>query len=84
MFDPKVIEKIHPDYWRNTQLSVARFYGAAVIQGTKYVLDPETDHLVREDIYKKELKDTFKQKRVAAAEKKKWTEGLQADLFGAG
>lgn len=40
---------IHPDYWRNSQLSIARFYGAIDINGTLYLLDGKTDYLVRKD-----------------------------------
>ena len=40
---------IHPDYWRNSQLSIARFYGAININGTLYLLDEKTDYLVRKD-----------------------------------
>lgn len=80
MFDTAKIEKIHPDYWLNTQLSVCRFAGAGIINGVKYVVDPTDQHLVREDVYKRELKDKGKQQRVAAAEKKHWE---QAGLFTA-
>lgn len=82
MFDASKIEKIAPEYWRNSQLSVARFSGACIINGTRYVLDPDTDYLVRADIWKQEMKDTQKAKRVADAEKKKWTAAVQAGLFG--
>lgn len=43
---------IHPDYWRNSQLSIARFYGAININNTAYLLDGKTDYLVREDFVK--------------------------------
>ena len=40
---------IHPDYWRNSQLSIARFYGAITINGETYLVDGKTDYLVRKD-----------------------------------
>lgn len=68
MFDPAKAERIAPDYWRNSQLSVCRFSGGGIIQGVKYTLCPVTDYLVRDDIYKKE----FDRAKWAAAEKAKW------------
>jgi hypothetical protein len=85
MLDPKTVERIGPDYWRNSQLSVCRFAGAGIINGVKYILDPDTDYLVREDIYKRDMKDAKKKAKVAAAEKAKWMkvqqEGIQHGLF---
>lgn len=43
---------IHPDYWRNSQLSIARFYGGINIEGTLYLIDKPSDYLVREDFVK--------------------------------
>lgn len=43
---------IHPNYWRNSQLSLARFYGAITIEGTLYLLDGKNDYLVRSDFAK--------------------------------
>ena len=80
-FDTTKIEKIAPDYWRNSQLSISRFSGGCIINSTRYYLDPETDYLVRADVWRKELKDKAKQKRVAAAEKAKWQKIAQGDLF---
>jgi hypothetical protein len=73
--DTSKIERIGPDYWRNSQLSISRYYGACVIKGTNYVLCPDTDYLVREDVWKRELKDKKKAARVAKAEKLKWEQG---------
>ena len=81
MFDTTKVEKIHPDYWRNCQLSVARFSSGCTINGTAYILDPDTDHLVRKDIWLKEIKDKAKAKRIADAEKKKWEAVAQGGLF---
>lgn len=81
MFDPAKVEKIGPNYWRHSFLSVCRFAGAGVINGVKYVLDPETDYLVRDDIWKRELKDKRKSESVAKAEKKRWDAVAQAGLF---
>lgn len=72
MFDPAKVEKIDPSYWRNSQLSVARFSSGCKINGVSYILDHDTVHLVRHDIWQQEMKDKAKQKRVAAAEKKRW------------
>lgn len=43
---------IHPDYWLNSQLSIARFYGAITINGETYLVDGETNYLVRSDFVK--------------------------------
>lgn len=81
MFDPAKVEKISPDYWRHSPLSVARFSSGCKINGVSYILDHDTDYLVRHDIWQKEMKGKAKQKRVAAAEKKRWEAVAQAGLF---
>lgn len=43
---------IHPNYWRNSQLSIARFYGMIRINGTTYFHDLRSDYLVRDDFTK--------------------------------
>ena len=43
---------IHPDYWRNSQLSIARFYGMIRINGIAYFHDKRSDYLVRDDFTK--------------------------------
>lgn len=68
--DTTKIERIAGDYWRNSHLSLARYYGAININGTRYVLDRATDELVREDIYKKASKD--EKVRRKEAERKYW------------
>lgn len=75
------VEKIAPGYWRNSQLSIARHYGRCTINGRTYFLDPDTDCLVREDVWRRELKDKKKAKKVAVAEKKKWLAVKQGNLF---
>lgn len=80
-FDPSKVERIAPSYWRHSQLSVARFSSGCKINGVSYVLDTDTDYLVRHDIWKKELQDKAKQKRVAATEKKRWEAAAQSGLF---
>ena len=35
-----------------TQLSIARFYGGANVQGKHFVYNPEDDSLIREDVVK--------------------------------
>lgn len=80
-FDPSKVERIAPEYWRNSQLSVARFSSGCKINGVSYVIDHDTDELVRYDIWQQELKDKAKQKRVAAAEKKRWEAAAQSGLF---
>lgn len=77
MIDTQTVDKIAPDYWRNSQLSCARFSGACILNGVKYVLDPVTDYLVREDIYKKELAHA----KWAKAEKAKLEAAKQGGLF---
>ena len=43
---------IHPDYWLNSQLSIARFYRAITINGETYLVDGKTNYLVRSDFVK--------------------------------
>jgi hypothetical protein len=73
--DTTKIERIGPDYWRNSQLSIARHFGACILNNTRYILCPDTDYLVREDVWKRELKEKKKLAKVAKAEKKKWAQG---------
>lgn len=40
---------IAPDYWMNSQLSIARFYGMINIENTLYVIVPPENYLVRND-----------------------------------
>lgn len=68
MIDTNTIERISPEYWRNSQLSIARFYGSAIIQGKRYVIDRATDELVREDVYNRD------KRTVKEAEKEFWQE----------
>lgn len=81
MADWSNVEKISPEYWRASPLSVARFSSGCIINGVRYVLDPDTDYLVRHDVWSRELKDVAKQKRVCAAEKAKWDALAQSGLF---
>jgi predicted metalloendopeptidase len=41
---------IAPDYWMNSQLSIARFYGGCVILGDYYYINKESNYLVRADL----------------------------------
>jgi hypothetical protein len=61
------VHKIAPEYWRSSQLSLARFYGAIKIGGYTYKLDPKTDWLIREDVWKREQKEA----KQAAAEQRR-------------
>lgn len=81
MFDTSKVEKIDPSYWRHSPLSLARFSSGCTINGVSYILDHDTDELVRHDIWQKEMKDKAKQKRVAEAEKKRWEAAAQSGLF---
>jgi hypothetical protein len=60
MLDPKKNEKIAPQVWRNSQLSLAKYYGSININGVIYILDSCTDFLVREDIFKQKSVDAKK------------------------
>jgi hypothetical protein len=64
-------------YYRvsQTQLSIARHYGGANINSTYYVYLPDTDELVRHDIWAAEQKEA---KRLAL-ERKKWEALLKAE-----
>ena len=55
--DTNQIERIAPEYWLNSHLSIARHYGACNINGVRYVVDPRTNELVREDVLKREAKE---------------------------
>jgi hypothetical protein len=64
------IERIAGKYWRNSHLSLARLYGRITIGGTKYIHDRNTDELVREDVYRKAIKD--ERERRKEVERKLW------------
>lgn len=81
MIDTKTVEKIAPDYWRHSQLSIVRHYGRCSINGTSYFLDPVTDCLVRADVWRRELRDQKIARQVAKAEKKKWLDMAQGKLW---
>jgi len=70
--DVSKVEKIAPEYWLHSQFSIARHYGGCVINNRKFVIDPDTNYLVREDIYKKELKCKKKIDKVMKAEREEW------------
>ncbi len=44
------------DFWVNSQLSVARFFGGCELNGTKYVVDMDTGDLVKFSYLKEYLK----------------------------
>lgn len=62
--------------WRQSQLSIARFYGAVNYNGHRYEICPVTDDLVRADVLAKEKGE----KRFEAAERRKWNELQQEGL----
>lgn len=43
---------MHPDFWLNSQLSIARFFGAITLNGETYLVDGKTNYLVRSDFVK--------------------------------
>ena len=43
---------INPDYWRNSQLSIAKYYGMIRVYGATYFHDKRSDYLVRDDFTK--------------------------------
>lgn len=47
--------RIPYDTWINSQLSIARFYGGAIIEGKQYVFDPKTMKPTEEGKYKPDL-----------------------------
>lgn len=77
--DLSKVEKISPECWLVSQFSIARHYGGCTINGKKFVIDPDTNYLVREDIYKRELKDKKKIDQVMKAERQQWE---NSELFG--
>lgn len=79
--DPSKIERISPGYWRNSQLSIARLTGGIILAGFRYVLDQETDDLVRADVHIKELADRARRARQSAAVRRQENEQQQIGLF---
>jgi len=77
MVDTSKIERIPPEHWQNSQLSIAKYYGGIMIHGTMYLID-ENGWLVREDILKKEAKEASKERKDKIKESKK----KQYNLFG--
>ena len=55
--DTTKIERIAPEYWMSSHLSIADIYGCYKINGTYYILDKATNELVREDVLKREAKE---------------------------
>ncbi len=45
-----------PDYWLNSQLSVAKYYGGITYNGVHYQIDYDTGDLVRSDCYELYIK----------------------------
>ena len=43
---------IHPDYWMNSQLSIAKYYGGIIFNVRTYNIEPQKNYLVRHDIWK--------------------------------
>ena len=61
----------------HTQLSIARYYGAINFNGFKYIYNPMTDELIREDV----LKWQSKQWKLNQKQTKKQNEDLQQELI---
>ena len=55
-------ERISPDYWLNCHLSIAIHYGQIMYNGVLYIVDDD-NYLVREDIYKAEVKKANQEKK---------------------
>lgn len=62
-------DRIPYQYWINSQLSVARFYGGIVLNGKTYVIDRETNDLVV-PMSRKKRKALAEEKKRLEAEKK--------------
>ena len=60
----------------HTQLSIARYYGAINFNGFKYIYQPMTDELIREDV----LKWKIKQWRANQKSNRKKNENIQDNL----
>ena len=37
---------ISPEYWQNSQLSIARYFGGVKVNNKYYVIDPQSNYLV--------------------------------------
>lgn len=55
-----------PKFYRitETQMSIARHYGGIIYNGRNYFYNPKDDTLTREDIWKKEIAESCKKKKV--------------------
>lgn len=51
---------IAPDYWMNSQLSIARHYGGCIIEHHYYFICKENNYLVRSDFFIPLVKLGFK------------------------
>lgn len=76
MIDTSKTERIHPNYWMNCQLSIARHYGRINIQGVEYIVG-EGNFLIRWDIWEKEKK----QKKNKEVEERKQMKAKQNKMF---
>lgn len=47
---------MNPDYWLNSQLSIAKYYGGMTYNGVHYQIDYDTGDLVRSDCYELYMK----------------------------
>ena len=43
---------IHPEYWTNSHLSIARHYGGIIFQMRTYMVEPVKDYLVMREFWK--------------------------------
>lgn len=67
--------------WRNvsqTQLSISRHYGCAVVNGQRYTYLPATDELIRDDV----LQFVTKARRVAVRASRGQAKAAQMPLAG--
>lgn len=80
---PSIPDRYH--HVSQTQLSIARYYGGATVNGVHYVYDPETDTLTRESLACAEAKAAIEKRRwekLAAKERaKQWEETHRMELF---
>lgn len=79
MSDQQRPERIYG--WRDSQLSIARFYGGCSFNGCMYVVDTEDpqEPLVRVDVL-----DAHKKKRIQAAKDKRDADALRAAMAQGG
>jgi hypothetical protein len=65
----------------NTQLSIARYYGGITYNGARYIYTPQTDELIRDDVFAKVLKWRKEAAKLQRAEDRRQAKWAQRELL---